>query len=185
VAIRALPPDWAGVAEFADIKQRFERQAAAVASLSHPHIGLLYDLEQHEGVDYLVTEYLEGDTLAARLERGKLDLDEAMTIALAIGDALDQAHRAGVLHRDLKPSNVILTPTGAKLLELGLAELRPSRAAGLVPSATALTAAAHGPRPGGGPGGWSTSSTPLRSSSKEKSPTRARTSSPSGPSSMK
>ncbi len=149
VAIRVLPPDWAGGAEFAQIKERFEQQAKAVALLAHPHIGLSYDIGQQDGVDFLVTEFVEGTTLAERLKRGALDLGEAMSVAFAVGDALDKAHRAGVVHRDLKPSNVVMTKDGAKLVEFGLAEFRSSSAADLVPKSSAATVAASGGKPVG------------------------------------
>jgi Tol biopolymer transport system component len=148
VAIRIFPPDWAGGAAFPQLKERFEQQAQTVALLAHPHIGVMYDIGQQDGVDFVVTEFVEGDTLAARLKRGALNLGEAMSVALAIGDALDKAHRAGVAHRDLKPSNVVLTKTGAKLVEFGLAELRPSSAAELVPKSAPATVAASGLKTG-------------------------------------
>ncbi len=132
VAIKILPPHWA---DDADMQERFKREAQAIASLNHPHICALHDVGEArvEGdgsgsrqqdpspVSYLVMELLEGETLAARLERGPLDLDEALDIAVPIADALDQAHRRGVVHRDLKPGNVMLTPGGPKLLDFGLA----------------------------------------------------------------
>ncbi len=149
VAIRVFPPEWTGGVAFPEIKERYDLQAQAVAALSHPHIGLLYEIGQQDGVDFLVTEYVEGDTLAARLQRGALDLHEAMKVGVAIGDALDKAHRAGVVHRNLKPSNVMLTKTGAKLLDFGLAELQPSRAAEFVPKTAAATGGAGAPKPGG------------------------------------
>src|SRR5207249_7998435 len=99
------------------------REAQIIASLSHPNICVLYDVGQQDGVDFLVMEYLEGETLAARLERGALDLNEALKIAIAIADALDKAHRHGVVHRDLKPGNVVITRSGVKLLDFGLAKL--------------------------------------------------------------
>ena len=117
VAIRVLPPDWAGNAE---MKQRFDSEVQIIASLKHPNICVLHDVGQQDGVDFLVTEYLEGQTLAERLERGSLKVDEALKIATAIADALNKAHRGGVLHRDLKPSNVMLTKAGPKLLDFGL-----------------------------------------------------------------
>ncbi|MBK5290649.1 MAG: PD40 domain-containing protein [Acidobacteriia bacterium] len=149
VALRVFPPDWAGGAEFPQIKEHFDKQAQAVAALSHPNIGLLYDIGQQDGVDFVVTEFVEGDTLAARLQRGALPLNEAMQVALAIGDALDKAHRGGVLHRDLNPTSVVLAKTGVKLLDFGLAELRPSAADAAVPKAVAATVAARGVKPGG------------------------------------
>ncbi|MGQ0733309.1 MAG: protein kinase domain-containing protein [Acidobacteriota bacterium] len=120
VAVKVLPPHWA---ENAEMKQRFEREARAVASLSDPRICALHDIGQQDGSDFLVMEYLEGETLAARIARGPLGLDETLTIAIAIAGALDQAHRRGVVHRDLKPSNVMLTASGAKLLDFGLAKV--------------------------------------------------------------
>jgi eukaryotic-like serine/threonine-protein kinase len=102
--------------------ERFEREGKAVASLHHPNICALHDIGHQDGVDFLVMEYLEGETVAQRLEKGALDLGEALTIAIAIADALDKAHREGVIHRDLNPSKVMLTKNGAKLLHFGLAE---------------------------------------------------------------
>jgi Tol biopolymer transport system component len=139
VAIKVLPAQWAGSS---DMLQRFEREAQTLASLNHPHICVLHDIGrlrvfdapagQGPGaasastpgreVDYLVLEYLEGETLAARIERGALPLDEALTMGIEIADALDKAHRRGVIHRDLKPSNVMLTKSGTKLLDFGLAK---------------------------------------------------------------
>jgi Tol biopolymer transport system component len=125
VAIKVLPPHWA---DNADMKQRFEREAKTLASLSHPHICVLHDIgrERPSGsdaaIDFLVMEYLEGETLAARIERGALGVGEALKLGLEILDALDKAHRKGVVHRDLKPSNVMITPGGTKLLDFGLAK---------------------------------------------------------------
>ena len=151
VAIKVLPPHWAADTE---MKQRFDREARTVASLSHPHICTLHDVGRErvqptpaatasdaapaapdlESVDFLVMEYLEGQTLAKRLERGPLPLDEAMTVAIAIAEALDKAHRDGVIHRDLKPANVMLTPRGPKLLDFGLAKLEPGKRPPSTPS---------------------------------------------------
>jgi Tol biopolymer transport system component len=135
VAIKVLPPHWAGTPE---MKQRFEREAQAIAALNHPHICTLHDIGREAGdasapaVDFLVMEYLEGETLAARLERGPLAVDEALQVAIQIADALDKAHRHGVVHRDLKPGNIFLArgagpsdPPTAKLLDFGLARLNP------------------------------------------------------------
>ena len=119
VAIKVLPAHWAGSS---DMLQRFEREAQTLASLNHPNICVLHDIGRHDDVDYLVLEYLEGETLAARIERGALPLDEALTMGIEIADALDKAHRRGVIHRDLKPSNVMLTRSGTKLLDFGLAK---------------------------------------------------------------
>jgi eukaryotic-like serine/threonine-protein kinase len=111
-----------------ELKARFAVEARAIASLSHPHICTLYDVGQQDATDYLVMEHLEGQTLAARLERGPLKLVDALRYATEIADALDKAHRAGVVHRDLKPANIMLTDSGAKLLDFGVAKLRPSPA---------------------------------------------------------
>ena len=102
----------------------FEREAKTISSLNHPHICTLHDIGQQDGIDYLVMEYLEGETLAARLTKGALPLDQALQYAIEIADALDKAHRKGITHRDLKPSNIMLTKVGAKLLDFGLAKLR-------------------------------------------------------------
>src|SRR4029453_8342610 len=112
----------AGAADNADLRERFEREARAVSSLSHPNICALYDIGRHGGTDYLVMECLEGDTLAVRLTKGPLQLEQALRTAIEIADALDKAHRHGVIHRDLKPANIMLTRSGAKLLDFGLAK---------------------------------------------------------------
>jgi Tol biopolymer transport system component len=119
VAVKLLIRQWA---EDVEMRQRFEREAQIVASLNHPNICVLHDTGQQDGLDFLVMEYLEGETLAARLERGPLGVDEALKMAIAMADALDKAHRRGVVHRDLKPSNVIVTASGPKLLDFGLAK---------------------------------------------------------------
>ena len=118
VAIKVLPEH---VASDPDLKQRFEREAKTISSLNHPHICTLYDIGSQDGIDFLVMEYLEGDTLAQRLQKGALPLDQALQVAIEIADALDKAHRQGIFHRDLKPANVMLTKGGAKLLDFGLA----------------------------------------------------------------
>jgi serine/threonine protein kinase len=118
VAVKVLPSHLSANAE---VRARFEREAKAVAALSHPHICALYDVGTHEGADYLVMELLEGETLAARLGRGPLPLAELLRLGAQIADALDKAHRKGLVHRDLKPANVMLTKSGAKLLDFGLA----------------------------------------------------------------
>src|SRR5262249_28674126 len=119
VAIKILPPDLAE----AERRQRFEREAQAIASLNHPHICVVHDVGRAGDVDYLVMEHLEGETLADRLTRGPLPLDQLLTTAIQIGDALDKAHRRGITHRDLKPGNVMLTKAGVKLLDFGLAKV--------------------------------------------------------------
>jgi serine/threonine protein kinase len=119
VAIKILPPHLAVTAE---ARQRFEREARAISKLGHPHICALFDVGSQDGFDYLVMEYLEGETLAARLDRGPLSLEEVLRIGGQIASALHTAHRQNVVHRDLKPGNVILTRSGAKLLDFGLAK---------------------------------------------------------------
>ncbi len=103
-------------------KQRFEREAKAISKLNHPHICILYDVGNQDGTDYLVMEYIEGETLAERLKKGALPLDKALEYGIQITDGLDTAHRAGIVHRDLKPGNLILTKSGIKLLDFGLAK---------------------------------------------------------------
>ena len=103
---------------------RFEREARAIAALNHSHICTIHDVGQHEGIEFLVMELLEGETLAARLARGPLPIDEVFRNSLEIADALDKAHRQGIVHRDLKPANIVLTRSGTKLLDFGLATLR-------------------------------------------------------------
>jgi serine/threonine protein kinase/Flp pilus assembly protein TadD len=117
VAIKILP------SADPELKARFEREAKAIAALTHPHICTLYDVGHQDGTDYLVMEYLEGETLAARISRGPIKIDEALKISIQIAEALDKAHRAGIVHRDLKPANVMLTKSGAKLLDFGIAKL--------------------------------------------------------------
>jgi serine/threonine protein kinase/Tol biopolymer transport system component len=119
VAIKVLPPT---LTTDAQSRARFDREAKAIASLTHPHICTLHDVGHQDDVDFLVMEYLEGETLAARLERGPLPLDHALKCSIEIADALTTAHRHGIIHRDLKPSNIILTKGGAKLLDFGLAK---------------------------------------------------------------
>jgi serine/threonine protein kinase len=107
-----------------DSRSRFEREAQAIAALSHPHICTLYDVGQQEGTDFLVMELLAGQTLAERLKKGPLPLAQALTYAIQIAGALDKAHGEGIVHRDLKPANIMLTKDGAKLLDFGIAKLR-------------------------------------------------------------
>src|SRR5258707_2311178 len=117
VAIKILPKEMS-----ADPirKQRFDREAKTISSLNHPHICVLHDVGSQDGVDYLVMECMEGETLEKRLEKGPLVLEQLLKYGAQIADALDKAHRGGVVHRDLKPGNIMLTPTGAKLLDFGL-----------------------------------------------------------------
>jgi serine/threonine protein kinase/Tol biopolymer transport system component len=121
VAIKVLPPH---LADRAELRERFEREAKAISSLNHPHICTLYDVGRQDGIDYLVMEYVEGETLAARLTKGPLPLDQVLQYAIEIADALDKAHRKGVTHRDLKPGNIMLTKSSSKLLDFGLAKLQ-------------------------------------------------------------
>lgn len=121
VAVKVLPQHLASNPER---RQRFEREARAVSSLSHPHICALYDVGHQDGIDYLVMEYIEGESLADRLAKAPLPVDQALRYAIQVADALDKAHRAGISHRDLKPANLMLTKSGAKLLDFGLAKLR-------------------------------------------------------------
>src|SRR5262249_50549891 len=117
VAIKILP------AQFSSDpirKQRFEREAKTISSLNHPHICVLHDVGHQDGMDYLVMECVEGETLTKHLEKGPLPLEQAIKFGTQIADALDKAHRSGVVHRDLKPGNIMLTPSGAKLLDFGL-----------------------------------------------------------------
>jgi eukaryotic-like serine/threonine-protein kinase len=121
VAIKVLPSH---LADRSELRERFEREAKTIASLNHPHICTLFDIGQQDGIDYLVMEYLEGETLAHRLQKGALPLEQVLQYAIEISDALDKAHRKGVTHRDLKPGNIMLTKTGTKLLDFGLAKLK-------------------------------------------------------------
>ncbi|HEX6100459.1 MAG TPA: protein kinase [Thermoanaerobaculia bacterium] len=118
VAVKVLPPAFAGSEQG---KLRFEREAKTISQLAHPHICTLYDVGSEDGVDYLVMEYLEGETLADRLERGPLPIDQVLRYGIEIADALERAHKAAIVHRDLKPGNIMLTRGGAKLLDFGLA----------------------------------------------------------------
>jgi Tol biopolymer transport system component/predicted Ser/Thr protein kinase len=121
VAIKVLPTH---LADRSELRERFEREARTIAALNHSHICTLFDIGQQDGVDFLVMEYLEGETLAHRLLKGSLPLEQVLQYAVEIADALDKAHRKGVTHRDLKPGNIMLTKTGTKLLDFGLAKLK-------------------------------------------------------------
>jgi Tol biopolymer transport system component len=121
VALKVLPRR---LADSPGLRQRLEREAKAISSLNHPHICTLYDIGRAGKVDYLVMEFLEGDTLAQRLKRGALPLSEVLELAIQIASALAAAHAAGIVHRDLKPGNIMLTKSGAKLLDFGLAKVR-------------------------------------------------------------
>jgi Tol biopolymer transport system component len=121
VAIKILP---ATVRDDGTLRQRFEREAQAIAALRHPHVCVLHDIGHAGGIDFLVMELLEGDSLAERLRRGPLPIDEALRYAIEIADALGAIHHHGIVHRDLKPGNVMLTESGTKLLDFGLARMR-------------------------------------------------------------
>jgi eukaryotic-like serine/threonine-protein kinase len=119
VAIKVLPQEFSNDSE---LKQRFEREARSISSLNHPHICTLYDVGHQDGIDYLVMEYIEGESLAQRLTKGPLPTEQLLKIGIHISEALDAAHRHGIIHRDLKPGNVMLTKGGTKLLDFGLAK---------------------------------------------------------------
>src|SRR5450759_2002411 len=137
VAIKVLPTH---LADRSELRERFEREAKTIASLNHPHICVLFDIGQHDGIDYLVMEYLEGETLAQRLQKGALPLEQVLQYAIEISDALDKAHRKGVTHRDLKPGNIMITKSGTKLLDFGLAKLKQEAAPANVPLSELPTA---------------------------------------------
>jgi eukaryotic-like serine/threonine-protein kinase len=119
VAIKVLLEPLASDPQFHD---RFDREARVISQLDHPHICTLYDVGEQNSTSFLVMQYLEGETLEARLQKGPLPLDQALRYAIQTADALDKAHRAGIVHRDLKPGNIMLTKGGAKLLDFGLAK---------------------------------------------------------------
>src|SRR5258708_4968877 len=133
VAIKILP---AHLSSDPLRKQRFDREAKTISSLNHPNICVLHDVGQQDGIDYLVMECVEGETLAKRLEKGALPLEQVLKYGMQIADALDKAHRSGVVHRDLKPGNIMLTPTGAKLLDFGLAKPTAPLSSGVTLTAT-------------------------------------------------
>jgi len=121
VAIKVLPSHHSSDSA---LRQRFEREARTISKFSHPNICTLHDIGTHDGLDYLVMEYIEGETLEQRLSKGPIAPSQALVYGIQIADALDKAHRAGIIHRDLKPGNVMLTKSGAKLLDFGLAKLQ-------------------------------------------------------------
>jgi eukaryotic-like serine/threonine-protein kinase len=140
VAVKVLSSRLSSTAE---VRQRFEREAKTISQLSHPHICALYDVGNQDGLEFLVMEFLDGETLADRLARGPLPLEQAIRFGIDIADALDKAHRHGIVHRDLKPGNVMLTKSGVKLLDFGLAKaIAPVTAPGSLtafPTQAALT----------------------------------------------
>jgi serine/threonine protein kinase len=121
VAIKIVSDALAGDAQS---RERFDREARAISQLTHPHICTLFDVGDQDGMHFLVMEYLDGETLAERLSKGALPLDQALRHAIEMADALDKAHRQGITHRDLKPGNIMLTKAGATLLDFGLAKHR-------------------------------------------------------------
>lgn len=146
VAIKVLAPHLSSSPEF---RERFEREAQTISSLNHARICILHDIGHHNGTDYLVMEYLEGQTLADRLAKGPMTIREALRIGIEVCEALEAAHRHGIVHRDLKPGNIMLTKSGAKLMDFGLAKPLAAQAAarsGAPPSFTAV-ATISGPSP--------------------------------------
>src|SRR5437870_2694304 len=133
VAIKVLP---SALAQNAELRRRLEQEARSISKLSHPHICALYDIGNHDGIEFLVLEYLEGETLDQRLRRGPLPSEQVVQYALQIAEALDKAQREGITHRDLKPANIMLTKSGVKLLDFGLAKFKTSSS----PGTDALTA---------------------------------------------
>src|SRR5262245_60796192 len=121
VAVKVLP---ASLSSSPEVRARFEREARTISSLNHPHICTLHDLGREGEIDFLVMELVEGESLAERIARGALPAADVLRIGAEIADALDRAHRAGVVHRDLKPSNVMISKSGAKLMDFGLARER-------------------------------------------------------------
>jgi serine/threonine protein kinase len=119
VAIKVLN---AQLVASAELRARFEREAKIISQLQHPHICVLHDVGNEGAIDYLVMEFLQGESLAERLRKNPLAAEEVLRIGIEMADALEKAHRAGVVHRDLKPGNVMLTKCGAKLLGFGLAK---------------------------------------------------------------
>jgi serine/threonine protein kinase len=135
VAIKILP---AQLSNDPVRKQRFEREAKTISSLNHPHICVLHDVGHQDGIDYLVMECVEGEALSQRLEKSPLPLEQVLKFGAQIADGLDKAHRSGVVHRDLKPGNIMLTPTGAKLLDFGLAKPAVPLTSGATLTATSM-----------------------------------------------
>src|ERR1022692_3872179 len=119
VAVKILPSH---LSKDPEAKQRFDREARTISSLNHPNICTLHDVGHQDGIDYLVMEHLEGQTLAERLSKGPLPIEQVLKYGAEICDGLERAHRSGVVHRDLKPGNIMLTKTGAKLMDFGLAK---------------------------------------------------------------
>jgi eukaryotic-like serine/threonine-protein kinase len=136
VAVKVLPSH---LSENPEARQRFDREARAISSLNHPNICTLHDVGHQDGIDYLVMELLEGETLADRLRKGPLPTEQVLKIGIEICEGLERAHKSGVVHRDLKPGNVMLTKTGAKLMDFGLAKAAPGAVAPASSLASSLT----------------------------------------------
>ena len=119
VAIKVLP---AHLSSDPDLKQRLEREAKAISALQHPNICTLYDIGTQGDAEFLVMKYLDGQTLAERLQKGSLPVEQVLKIATEVAQALEKAHQQGIIHRDLKPANIMLTKAGAKLMDFGLAK---------------------------------------------------------------
>src|SRR5215472_4304318 len=119
VAVKILPSH---LSENTEAKERFDREARTISSVNHPNICTLYDVGHQDGIDYLVMEYLEGETLADRLRKGPLPIQQLLRYGIDSCEGLQKAHRSGVVHRDLKPGNIMLTKNGAKLMDFGLAK---------------------------------------------------------------
>jgi Tol biopolymer transport system component/predicted Ser/Thr protein kinase len=136
VAVKILPSQ---LAEDPDARQRFEREARTISSLNHPNICTLYDIGQQDGMDFLVMEFLEGETLADRLSKGALPIEQVLRYGIEICDGLEKAHRSGIVHRDLKPGNIMITKAGAKLMDFGLAKAAASAMATSALTATLTT----------------------------------------------
>ena len=142
VAVKILPSH---LSESPEAKERFNREARTISSLNHPNICTLYDLGDQDGVDFLVMEYLEGETLASRLDKGALASDQVFKYGIEICEGLEIAHRTGIVHRDLKPGNVMLTQSGVKLMDFGLAKSLPSRASASPSLTVNLSSPANSP----------------------------------------
>ncbi|HZP64294.1 MAG TPA: protein kinase [Terriglobales bacterium] len=142
VAIKILPSHLSCSAE---LKNRFEREARTLSSISHPHICHLYDVGSQDGVEFLVMELVNGETLADRLQKGRLPIQEVLKIGIEIAEALAKAHRLGIIHRDLKPANVMLTREGVKLMDFGLAKPAAMGVASGSPTSGALTQTLQSP----------------------------------------
>ncbi len=144
VAVKVLPEH---LTSNEDLRQRFEREAKTISQLSHPHICALYDVGREGDRDFLVMEYLEGETLSARLDKGALPAEQLLRYGIEIADALDKAHRQGIVHRDLKPGNVMLTKSGVKLLDFGLAKFQVAARGNLISGASVLATQAQPSQP--------------------------------------